>query len=120
MSLLNNRDHEERPWGTFTRFTENELSTVKILHINANMRLSLQKHANRSEFWRVIEGTGVAEIGGIPHDLVAGNEIEIPVGTLHRLAAGPHGIRVLEIALGEFDEKDIERVSDDFGRVAAA
>ena len=40
-----------RPWGLFKRFTLNEKSTVKILHVNPHGILSLQKHKNRKEMW---------------------------------------------------------------------
>lgn len=117
MALLSNRYHEDRPWGSFDRFTANELSTVKFLHVDAGKRLSLQTHTHRSEFWKVILGTGVASIDGVDHQMNHGDEIEIPVGSSHRLLGGPEGITVLEIALGHFDEDDIHRLEDDFGRV---
>jgi mannose-6-phosphate isomerase-like protein (cupin superfamily) len=115
-SLLQHRDHDDRPWGSFDRFTLNEQSTVKIVRVAAGKRLSLQKHAHRAEFWRVIEGGGEATVGDETKEVKAGDEVEIPQGALHRLAGGPSGITVLEIALGTFDENDIERVEDDFGR----
>src|SRR5262245_20666791 len=118
MALLSNRDHEDRPWGKFDRFTLNESTTVKIVRVEADKRLSLQFHHKRSEFWRVIAGGGTVTIGEAEHQAKEGDEFEIPVETKHRLAGGPERITVLEIALGEFDESDIERVEDDFGRAA--
>ncbi|MDB5236915.1 MAG: mannose-6-phosphate isomerase, type [Parcubacteria group bacterium] len=118
MSLLSNRYHEDRPWGSFDRFTSNEASTVKFIRMTAGKRLSLQKHAKRSEFWKVIAGSGIASVDGADREIAVGDEVEIPVGTTHRLAGGPDGITVLEIALGTFDEDDIVRLEDDFGRVA--
>jgi mannose-6-phosphate isomerase-like protein (cupin superfamily) len=47
---------EQRPWGSFRRFTENEISTVKIITVNADQELSLQYHKNRDEFWKVLAG----------------------------------------------------------------
>ena len=32
-----------KPWGQFEQFTHNEISTVKILTVNENQRLSLQR-----------------------------------------------------------------------------
>lgn len=116
MSLLPHRYHEDRPWGSFDQFTKNEPSTVKIVRVAANARLSLQRHEKRSEFWRVIEGSGIARSGDTEREVTVGDEIEIPAGALHRLSGGAEGIAVLEIAFGEFDEEDIERVEDDFGR----
>ena len=119
MSLLHSRYREDRPWGSFDRFLANETSTVKYLHVLPGHRLSLQKHALRSEWWKVVEGSGIARIDGVEHKLSPGTELEIPVGTLHRLTGGTEGITVLEIALGTFDEEDIERFEDDYGRIPA-
>jgi len=107
---------EERPWGSFERFVANEVSTVKLLHIAPGKRFSLQKHAKRSEFWRVVEGGGMLTIGEEVRPFVKGDEALVPQGTLHRLEGGPEGMIVLEIITGEYEEEDIVRVDDDFGR----
>ncbi|KND49719.1 MAG: mannose-1-phosphate guanylyltransferase [Parcubacteria bacterium C7867-008] len=118
MLELSHRYHEDRPWGSFDRFTENEPSEVKFLNVEAGKRFSLQRHSKRSEFWKTIKGSGVAEVDGIEYPMEIDSEVTIPLGSTHRLTGGPNGITVLEIALGEFDEDDIERLEDDFGRVA--
>lgn len=107
----------ERPWGNFRQFTLNEPSTVKILTVKPNESLSLQSHAKRTEFWHVISGSGVVEIGEIKKETIVGDEHEIPIGAKHRLSAGPEGIQVLEIAIGDFDEYgDIVHYEDKYGR----
>ncbi len=112
------RIHDERPWGSFDQFTHNTPSTVKLLSVAAGNRLSLQKHRERSEFWRVVTGSGSAEVDGVVHELTVGSEVYIPQGAAHRLSAAEGGITVLEIAFGNFDENDIERIEDDFGRIS--
>lgn len=107
----------DRPWGNFRQFTYNKPSTVKILNVNPNEQLSLQSHKNRSEFWRVITGSGIVEIGDIKENASVGNEYEILMGEKHRLSAGSNGISVLEIAIGNFDENDIVHYEDKYGRV---
>jgi len=107
----------ERPWGNFRQFTLNNPSTVKIITVKPNEILSLQSHKHRSEFWRVISGAGTVEIGEVKKNTIVGDEHEIPVGEKHRLGAGPEGIQVLEIALGDFDENDIVHYEDKYGRV---
>jgi mannose-6-phosphate isomerase len=107
---------EERPWGSFERFIHNEPCSVKFLHVDAGKRFSLQTHAKREEFWRVIEGSGTFEIQGEVRKVTKGDEALIKVGDTHRLTGGADGITVLEIAFGEFDENDITRLEDDFGR----
>ena len=108
---------EERPWGNFRRFTDNLLSTVKIITVNPNSELSLQSHMKRKEFWRVTRGDGIFEVDGQSLPVGVGSEQEVPIGIQHRMKAGPNGLEVLEIALGNFDEDDIIRYEDKYGRV---
>lgn len=107
----------ERPWGNFRQFTQNEKSTIKIITVKPNEILSLQSHKHRSEFWKVISGSGTVEIGAIKINTTIGDEHEIKVEEKHRLGAGPDGIKVLEIATGDFDEEDIIHYEDKYGRV---
>ena len=107
---------EERPWGNFRQFTHNSNSTVKILTIKPNEAFSLQYHQTRTEFWKVLAGGGLAEIGEKKLEAKVGNEYEVPPGEKHRISAGPEGISILEISTGVFDEKDIVRLEDKYGR----
>lgn len=107
---------EDRPWGGFVRYTHGEPSTVKILTVAPNQSLSLQYHRGRDEFWRVISGSGFARIGAEHIPLVPGAEHFIPRTTEHRLEAGAEPVVVLEISFGEFDESDIVRLEDSYGR----
>ncbi len=116
MSTIPRKYTEERPWGSFERFTQNETTTVKILHLAPGKRFSLQKHAKRSEFWRCIEGSGTVTVGEESRPMNVGDEVLVEAGMLHRLQGGPDGLAVLEIMTGEYDENDIERIEDDFGR----
>lgn len=108
---------EERPWGFFRRFTNNILSTVKIITIKPNQQLSLQSHTKRSEFWRVVNGDGIFEIDNKKYIVEKGDEKEVGIGAKHRMQAGSDGMEVLEIATGDFDENDIIRYEDKYGRV---
>ena len=107
----------KRPWGNFRQFTRNVPSTVKILTVKAGEELSLQNHKKRSEFWHVVHGDGIIQVGKRKKNVGEGNEFYIPEGEMHRLIAGSSGIIVLEIAMGEFDENDIIRYEDKYGRV---
>jgi mannose-1-phosphate guanylyltransferase/mannose-1-phosphate guanylyltransferase/mannose-6-phosphate isomerase len=107
----------ERPWGNFRQFTHNEISTVKIITVKPNEILSLQSHKKRAEFWHVLSGDGFVEIAGVKKVTTIGDEHEIKVEEKHRLSAGPIGIQVLEIAVGDFDESDIVHYEDKYGRV---
>jgi mannose-6-phosphate isomerase-like protein (cupin superfamily) len=116
--MINNSQplQDERPWGYFRQFIKNQPATVKIIVVKPNEQLSLQSHAQREEFWRVLSGSGFADIGIEHREIKAGDEIMIPLGAKHRLASGPDGLEVMEISLGEFDENDIVRYEDKYGR----
>lgn len=110
---------EERPWGNFRQFTKNAPFTVKIITVNPGESLSLQRHIHRTEFWRIIKGECKVEIGDKFHDAIAGDEFVVPAATTHRVsvnASEPLPAEFLEIATGEFDENDIERFEDRYGR----
>jgi len=107
---------EKRPWGKFERFTLNEKSTVKLVYLDGDKRLSLQYHNNRSEFWKVIKGPVKVQLDKDTRMLQEGESITIPKKAVHRLiGAGTDGL-ILEISIGDFDENDIVRLEDDYRR----
>lgn len=112
---------EGRPWGMFTNLAKGGRWNVKILQIEASKRLSLQSHAKREECMMLLDGDAqlyFEEEGNQIWVQMHQNEMfKIGVGTKHRLAS-VNGARVIEIAYGEFDESDITRYEDDFGRTA--
>lgn len=116
MEGLTHYEKEKRPWGNFERFTLNEKSTVKIITVNQGEKFSLQSHKHRGEFWRVLSGTGVITLDQDSHTIHAGESFFSPVEHEHRMEGGPGGLTFLEIAFGDFDENDIKRFEDDYGR----
>lgn len=107
----------KRPWGSFTRFTNNEPSTVKILHINKGEEFSLQYHTHRQEFWKILKGNPEVVIGEETKHPKEGDEFVIQPNTNHRINAPVDDVLVLEISRGHFDEDDIVRIEDKYGRV---
>lgn len=107
---------EERPWGKFERFTHNEQTTVKIITVKAGEAFSLQTHRKRDEFWRIIGGTGAVTVGDATSSAGVGDSFFIPRGSTHRAEGGGGGLVILEIAFGAFDETDIVRIEDRYGR----
>jgi len=116
MENLSNYEKEVRPWGNYERFTLNENTTVKIITVSAGEAFSLQTHANRDEFWRVVSGSGTITAGEGGNEARAGDTFFIKHGVVHRAEGGPQGLVFLEIAFGEFDENDITRLEDKYGR----
>ncbi len=111
-----NKYIEARPWGKFEQFTHNQPSTVKIITVKPNEAFSLQYHNKREEWWRILAGSGKLIIGAKELATKAGDEHFIGKGAKHRATAGPAGLTFLEIAFGEFDENDIVRLEDKYGR----
>lgn len=108
-----------KPWGRFIRYTLNEPTTVKLLEVDPGALLSLQAHNHRDELWVLLSGEATAEIEGEHHPLRELEMVFIPRGTKHRLCAHRKRVRVLEISFGHFDEEDIVRFEDRYGRVSA-
>ncbi|GGM67001.1 hypothetical protein GCM10010106_11390 [Thermopolyspora flexuosa] len=108
---------DERPWGAFERFTLNEPSTVKIITVRPGQKLSLQRHEHRDELWVALDPGLVFEIDGEVTRPDVGDRVLIRARQLHRLSCeGEAPARILEIAFGHFDEEDIERLEDAYGR----
>jgi mannose-6-phosphate isomerase len=110
---------EDRPWGRFEKFHENETCTVKLIYVNPSSRLSLQYHKERWEFWKIIKGTAQVELDDKFLTLEEGKDIVIPKGTKHRIYAGKKQCVILEISYGRFDENDIVRLEDDYQRTVS-
>ncbi len=106
-----------RPWGSFIEFTKNKPSTVKILTINKGEEFSLQFHKNREEFWRVLSGAPTIIIGDEEFTAEEGEEFMVDKGKKHRISAKDTEVQILEISFGEFDEDDIIRIEDKYGRI---
>ncbi|MEM4268081.1 MAG: phosphomannose isomerase type II C-terminal cupin domain [Candidatus Woesearchaeota archaeon] len=110
----------EKPWGGFRQYTLNEETTVKIIEVNPGHSLSLQRHRRRDELWVILDEGLIVEIEGKKYPAKKGQEFFIRRGTKHRLVNSVDTEvcgRVLEISFGFFDENDIERIEDNYGRV---
>lgn len=107
----------EKPWGRFFQYMLNEPSTVKILEVDEGQATSLQSHQHRDERWIVLDEGAEVHIGEQVLTPAPGEELFIPRGEKHRLASRRSTVRILEISLGFFDEDDIVRYEDVYGRV---
>jgi len=107
----------QKPWGNFTQFSHNEKTTVKILTVRPNSKLSLQFHEHRDEFWKVLSGTGQIILGNKTINVKPDQEFFIPKKTNHRIMTQNSELKILEISYGNFDENDITRLEDDYDRI---
>lgn len=117
-AIDNSPKYDERPWGSFTVLDEGEGFKVKRIEVLAGKRLSYQKHARRAEHWFVISGTAKITLDGEEIIKNAGEAIDIPLGTAHRVEnPGDELMVFIEVQRGDYlGEDDIVRFEDDFGR----
>ena len=108
----------EKPWGYFEQYTHNLTSTVKIITVDPGSTLSRQYHKGRDELWVVLDPGARVELDGELLHPEPEEKLFIPRQTVHRLSSVGEGkVRILEISFGEFDEDDIVRLEDVYGRV---
>jgi len=107
----------EKPWGNFRQFCLNQQATVKILTVNPQGVLSLQDHEKRDELWHFLDDNAKVILGDKTIEPRAGSELFIPKRTKHRLIAKDSTTKVLEVSFGHFDENDIRRYDDQYGRI---
>lgn len=114
---------EDRPWGGWKVVHEDTGAVVKILTVGAGQMLSLQSHELRDELWQPL-GPGLVryttrEDGSMP---VAEVMSEAKVYAIrrkmrHRLINPTEfDISVVEVIKGRYDENDIVRYQDAYGR----
>ena len=118
MSEPSELETDERPWGSYTVLDDDGTHKVKRIMVLPGKRLSYQRHARRSEHWFMVEGTAVVTIDGQRREVSAGDAVDIPVGTDHRIEnASEARVVFVEVQHGDyFGEDDIVRLEDDFGR----
>ncbi len=115
--IKNNRKIH-RPWGNFISLKESETWQVKMLQINPNSSLSLQKHHYRSEHWVVVKNKAKVEIEGKISYINENESIYVPKGHKHRLSNPNKDFLILiEVQCGTYlGEDDIVRFEDDYNR----
>lgn len=96
-SALNARQRVETRWGWYDVILDMPTLKVKMLHIEPNKKLSLQRHEKRSEFFFMPNGELQVNLPGVWHAPKAPKE---------------RSLEILEVQVGESVEEDIERVSE--------
>lgn len=113
--------YDLRPWGSFTVLDEGDGFKVKRIEVFPEKRLSYQRHSRRAEHWFIVRGTAKVTLNGTDFLVGAGEAVDIPVGTAHRVENPDAGetLIFIETQTGDyFGEDDIVRLEDDFGRIA--
>ncbi|MFC1808109.1 phosphomannose isomerase type II C-terminal cupin domain [Candidatus Omnitrophota bacterium] len=107
-----------RPWGAYTVLGEGNRFKIKLVVVEPNKRLSLQRHKERSEHWVVVEGEAKITNGNKSYFLKPNESAYIPKGELHRIVNEKQTkLKIVEVQCGDYlEEDDIIRYADDFGR----
>ena len=116
-------ERSERPWGNYTVLSDNAPDhKVKCIVVHPGKRLSYQKHAKRAEHWFIVAGVAQVTLDGTKIAVPAGQAIDIPLGSAHRVGnEGDVDVVLIEVQHGTyFGEDDIERLEDDYGRVGTS
>lgn len=110
-------ESDVRPWGRWEEYLNEPGYRVKRIVVNPGQRLSLQRHALRSEHWAIVQGTGQFTLDEDVRPIAPGDAVFIPKGGVHRVENdGTEFLVIIETQMGVCVEDDIERLEDDYGR----
>ena len=108
----------KKPWGEYTDYFRSDNVVFKKIVINPGEEISHQIHHKRSEFWYVIEGTGIMRWNNLDNWKVrAGFTIEIRKNDAHLIInTGDVDLVIYEMQFGQCSEDDIVRLEDKYDR----
>ena len=119
----------DKPWGMEQRYCENQIATVKILHITTGEMTSYQHHTARDEWIQVLKGmlkVTIKEQDEDTHILLNPMNEPLLIRRLvdHRFEGladdpknnGKERVQVLEVSVGKYFDDDIVRLADKYGR----
>lgn len=116
---------EQRPWGSYEILTEFPVKEpgfsdvcVKKLTIKPGQKPSYQSHKHRNEQWLIVQGEGTVVLNGIEIPVKVGSSVDVKIGDKHRIinTSQTQELIFIEIHTGHYDEADIERYEDEYGR----
>jgi mannose-6-phosphate isomerase-like protein (cupin superfamily) len=113
-------ERDTRPWGSWEVVATGAGHAVKRITVVPGTRLSLQRHRQRAEHWVLVAGEAEVTLGERTFRCAAGAHVHVPCGAVHRIAnPGREPLVLIEVQQGAvLEEDDIERLEDDFGRIA--
>jgi len=107
-----------RPWGCYQTLALTDTYQVKIITVNPNSSLSLQKHVKRAEHWTIVQGRPTITVDQDVKICGVNDAIYIPVGALHRIENFTiEPVIIVEVQIGSYlGEDDIVRIEDIYNR----
>ena len=110
-------EYEVRPWGEYRVLASTDSFQIKVIRVNPNSRLSLQRHKHRAERWYILSGIATVTLNDSVIEVGPGDSVFVRIGDIHRIQAHDEQVSFVEVQTGTyFGEDDIERLSDDYER----
>ena len=108
----------ERPWGTYEVLLDADNCKVKRIIVKPGEQLSYQYHYHRDEVWVIIQGQAEIILDDVVHNYEEGGIVTIKKLQKHRVKnTGDIDLIFIETQTGNsFDEEDIVRIQDNYGR----
>ena len=108
----------KKPWGEYIDYLRNDRVVFKKITIRSGEEISYQIHHKRSEFWYVVEGTGIMRWNNLDNWKVRpGFTIEIRKNDAHQIInTGDVDLVIYEMQFGQCSEDDIVRLEDKYDR----
>ena len=105
----------KKPWGYEELIIKTNKYAMKLIHVEAGKRLSLQYHNIKEETMYIINGEGEFTCGPLTLRKIKGAHIHIVPMEIHRVKA-LSDLDIMECSTPELD--DVVRLEDDYGRVS--
>ena len=105
----------EKPWGFELIWAQTDNYVGKLLHIDAQQRLSLQYHEIKEVTVFVTQGILLNyDADGSVQAIPAGQSLHIQPNQVHRFGAGKKYVELIEVSTPYLD--DVVRLEDDYKR----
>ena len=91
----------EKSWGKYRVLDVEEGSLTVKLVLNPDQMMNYHSHEHRDEVWTVIAGYGRTVVDGMEQPVKTGDVITMAAGCKHTVIAGPAGLQMIEVQLGD-------------------
>ena len=107
----------DKPWGYEVLWAKTEDYVAKLMHIDANQRMSLQFHQKKEETIYVMRGLLAVWENENDEDFALyepGTVYHVKPGMVHRFGAKESPVLLMEVSTDHLE--DVVRISDDYKR----
>ena len=91
----------EKSWGKFRVLDVEDGSLTVNVALDPDQMMNYHSHEHRDEVWTVIAGYGRTIVDGMEQPVKVGDVITMAAGCKHTVIAGPEGLKLIEVQLGE-------------------